>query len=126
MDECHMERVNTMIEIIFKVPELKKDKVLEVACEDGRLSRDLFVSWFLEIHLFDQCPEGLKKVRDWSRDIKSVKSIVESSMENYPFLQYYDLITLNWCIGYLSDSELVVFLKKCKDWLRPSEKRSTR
>ena len=115
-----------MIEIIFKVPELKKDKVLEVACEDGRLSRDLFVSWFLEIHLFDQCPEGLKKVRDWSRDIKSVKSIVESSMENYPFLQYYDLITLNWCIGYLSDSELVVFLKKCKDWLRPSEKRSTR
>ena len=35
-------------------------------------------------------------------------------MQDYEFRSTYSLIALNWCIGYLSDEELVTFLKKCK------------
>ena len=35
-------------------------------------------------------------------------------MQDVIFEETYTLIALNWVIGYLSDEELVPFLKKCK------------
>ena len=36
------------------------------------------------------------------------------------------MITMNWCIGYLQENQLVGFLRLCKLWLTKSKKPATR
>ena len=41
MEKCHHGRLQLVKGIMQRVPDLKKDSALEVACGDGRLSKDL-------------------------------------------------------------------------------------
>ena len=50
----------------------------------------------------------------WSRETENIGRLDQVRMQDYEFRSTYSLIALNWCIGYLSDEELVTFLKKCK------------
>ena len=41
-----------------------------------------------------------------------LKNVKKSKMQDYEFKHEYNLILMNWCIGFLDDDELVTFLLK--------------
>lgn len=62
MEICHSASVKILDKFLKSLGKIDKSCVLEVACGDGRLSKDLLSSWFEEIDMFDQCPKAVKLV----------------------------------------------------------------
>ena len=54
--------------IMRQIPDLKKERALEVACGDGRLSKDLLSQMFTYVDMFDQCPLAIDKVLEWKSE----------------------------------------------------------
>ena len=42
-------------------------------------------------------------------------------MLSFKFRRNYDLIVINWCLGYLSDPEAVLFLTECSRHIRKDQ-----
>ena len=107
-------RIKHMKEVLTSLPNLKTDRALEVACGAGQLSRRILVPKFEKVDLFDQATDAIEEVKLWSRETENIGRLDLVRMQDFKFMETYTLIALNWSIGYLSDEELVTFLKKCK------------
>ena len=47
-------------------------------------------------------------------------------MQDYDPKETYDLIAMNWCLGYVKDEDVVKVLRKFKGNLRAPDKKKTR
>ena len=83
MEKCHYGRLQLMKGIMQQVADLKKDRALEVACGDGRLSKDLLSQMFTRVDLFDQDPTAIDIVKAWSRGVDAVKSVKLATMQTF-------------------------------------------
>ena len=63
MEVCHGPSVTIIEALLKKLPGLDLTRALEVACGDGRLSKDLLQKWFKKIDLFDQCSNAITEVK---------------------------------------------------------------
>ncbi|KAA1067116.1 hypothetical protein PGT21_014313 [Puccinia graminis f. sp. tritici] len=93
------------------------------------------------LELSSQSPPSSKAVRFWKKSIQAFEpseAIVHLSSPSAPIIMIsdscsivgpkdgwndgcgYDVIWAQWTLGHLSDEELVDFLKKCKESLRPA------
>ena len=109
-----------------KLPGLDDTRVLEVACGDGCLTKDLLHEWFKKIDLFDQCPKAIAKVNLMKESINAIENVELADMISFKFQHTYSAIILRWCIGYLNERQLVDFLMRAKYWLKKDKKRLTR
>ena len=50
---CHPGSIQMFLEAMKHLPNLKKERVLEVACGDGQLTRDFLTKEFKEVYMFD-------------------------------------------------------------------------
>ena len=69
---CHPASVQMLEGFLKSLGELDRKRALEVACGDGRLTRDLLAKWYEEVDMFDQCPVAVELVKQLRREVNSI------------------------------------------------------
>ena len=105
---------------------LEYKRAIDVAGGDGRVSKECLCGLFPAVDLFDQCPKAINKVKQVRPFFPRLKSVKKKTMQEYVFKNQYNLILMNWCAGYLSNDELILFLLKAQGWLIRGYKKTTR
>ena len=78
-----------------------------MAAGDARLSRNLLSKMFKLIDCFDQCPKAVKKIEKLKLSYDVIKKVDQATMQSFIWEEVYTCIFLRWCIGYLTDRELI-------------------
>ena len=112
-----MEKVNTksielLKEFLASLESLEYTRAIDVAGGDGRVTKECLCGLFPAIDLMDQCPKAINLVMQVKHFFPRLKNVKKSTMQDYEFKHEYNLILMNWCIGFLDDNELVTFLLK--------------
>lgn len=65
--------------------------------------------------------EPVAKFTDALQGTKGVRNVYNVGLEEWQPAEdaQYDLIWIQWCVGYITDQELVQFLERCKGVLTP-------
>ncbi|CEJ87478.1 hypothetical protein VHEMI04428 [[Torrubiella] hemipterigena] len=91
-------------------------KAVDVGAGIGRITEGLL------LHVADSVDvvEPVAKFTDRLKTKKGVCDIFNVGLEDWKATEgaQYDLIWIQWCLGYLSDDEIVDCLKRCKTTLR--------
>ena len=107
-----------------KLNDFGKGRALDVSCGDGRVTRELLLRYFDKIDMFDQCKEGIEKCKALKRDNpEKIDRVDIYQMQTFKWKERYDRVFLTWCTGYLTNDELINFLKKAKSYLNTGNKR---
>ena len=112
MAHCHQKAIILLEEFIKSMTSLGTKRALEVAAGDGQASRDLLQNFFEAIDCFDQCPNAIKQLEMLQDSIKKIQKVDQATMQSFFWEELYDCILLRWCVGYLGDEELIVFLNQ--------------
>jgi len=62
----------------------------------------------------------LEKARVDLKDNEKVGEFYLKGMQEMNFDYKYDCIWIQWVIGHLTDDDLIIFMKKCKEALTPN------
>lgn len=67
--------------------------------------------------------EPIAKFNDKLREISDVRSIFNVGLEEWSPVEgiQYDLVWIQWCVGYLTDEQLVAFLMRCRQAFSPEK-----
>ena len=87
------------------------DQALDCGAGIGRISKETLLPRFLDVDLLEASPvqiEGAKK------NVPTVRNFFCEGMQHHNFRARYDCIWLQWCVGYLLDTDFIDFLKKAK------------
>ena len=104
-----------------------KERALEVGCGDGMLTRDYILPLkFKAIDMFDKCPIGIGKVNEFKPEFSTIDSVSIEKMEDFVWQRDYSAIYMRWCVGYLDDNNLKLFLMNAKRHLITEPKARTR
>ena len=85
-------------------------RVLDVACKDGKVTRDFLVDKFEVVDMFDIDPIEIKKSKELKPQHKNIRNIDCISMQEYKWKEKYNCIFIRWGIGYLKGRELLKLL----------------
>ena len=127
IDACHPAAVALMKAFLQEIPNLPLGRALDVAAGFGRVTEDFLLYRYKEIDVFDPLPDTYNALCELRKEHGQIKWVDKETMQNYNWREEYDGVYLNWCAGYLSNGELVQFLRRAKDSLRkPAERRTRR
>ena len=77
----------------------------------------LLLGIYKRVDLFDQCPVAVKKAKKAMEGHKSKGYVAKAAMQYFNWRFKYSTIYMVWCVGYLSDEELIVFMRRAKSQL---------
>ena len=124
MEVNHEKSLKILDSFFNKLSYMSKERALDAACGDGRLTSDFLSRFFEEVDMFDQCPKAINIVNNLKKEVKQIKNVQLKKMQNYVFTQLYTCIILRWATGWVEDDEIKEFLRKCslhlKNWKRNS------
>ena len=103
-------------------------RAIDIAGGDGSLAKELLVAKYKTVDLFDRCPTAVKKAKLALRNHPRIGHNSMSTMEEFDWPEDYNAIFMVWVSGYLSNIDLVEFLKRAKTRLKtaagPSRRKS--
>lgn len=116
---------------IFKIlqtdgtSKYKCDRNLALDCGAGigRVSKHLLLKNFNSVEMVDVTENFVKKATEYLGvdDAKRVLKFHCSGLQSfYPEQNKYDVVWIQWVLGYLKDNDAVDFLKRCKASLKPN------
>lgn len=111
----------------LKVPENMKKLTLDVGAGIGRVTKHLLSKISNECDLLEPSEHFAAKIREELADLKENKigDIYVVSMQDWEIPKHkvgkYYLIWCQWCLGQLTDVDLVLFLNKCRQLLIPND-----
>lgn len=126
MEQCHLVSYILLEQFLDELQQLDKGRALEVAAGDGRTTKDLLRHRFEKVDCFDRCPVAVKKLEALRAKYPKIDLVDQATMQGYVWQRQYTGIFLRWCSGYLTDLELVAFLKTAANQLQPSAVKTTR
>ncbi|XP_057780783.1 alpha N-terminal protein methyltransferase 1-like [Salvia miltiorrhiza] len=93
----------------------------------GRVTKNLLIRYFNEVDLLEPVSHFLDTAREnlspenlmVTGDHKAVNFFCVPLQEFTPEAARYDIIWIQWCIGHLSDDDLMSFFDRAKGGLRP-------
>eukprot|EP01114_Cavostelium_apophysatum_P023318 TRINITY_DN8740_c0_g1_i1.p1 TRINITY_DN8740_c0_g1~~TRINITY_DN8740_c0_g1_i1.p1 ORF type:complete len:325 (-),score=47.61 TRINITY_DN8740_c0_g1_i1:561-1436(-) len=93
---------------------LGKGRAIDCGAGIGRIAKGLIVPIFQQTDLLELNPTFLAKAKEFINSEK-VKNYFCSGLHQFDFGDNkYDLIWIQWVIGYLTDAHLVDFLQRCQ------------
>ena len=94
----------------------KRFRALDVAAGDGRFTKEFLVNKYSMVDLFEQDKIGFGKAKTSLTRHPRVGKIKKAKMQTYYWdpEHFYSAIFMVWCVGYISDTELITFLSKAK------------
>ncbi|KAJ6782411.1 hypothetical protein PWT90_06185 [Aphanocladium album] len=83
----------------------------------GRITKDLLLSIAEEVDVV----EPISRFTEGLKDVKGVRNIYNVGLEEWEPVAgtRYDLIWTQWCLGHLTDEQVVKYLEVCKTVLTP-------
>lgn len=99
------------------LPKHKLGKVRALDCGSGigRITINLLRYYFKEIHLLEPVTSLIEKSKENLSKYDNKFVYINTGLENFNFNEKYDLIWIQWVLGYLNDDDLTSFLLKCKN-----------
>lgn len=120
-----------LMEILSNMPEslLSSKHLVALDCGAGvgRVTENLLLRRFHEVDLVEPVSHFLEAAKDSLRIVSSTSSVFGRAVHFYceplqaftPDANRYDVIWVQWCIGHLTDQDLVEFFKRAKVGLKP-------
>lgn len=100
----------------------QRDRALDVCAGVGRVTESVLLSLARSVDLFDASDQLIDAARlrlAWAGE--RVRQFICVAMEDFrPAPATYDIVWIQWCVGYLSDDDLVAFLRRCRASLAPN------
>jgi len=90
--------------------EGKVDRCVDCGAGIGRITEGLLLSIAKTVDIV----EPISKFSEKLRDLPGVGNIFNIGLESWTPMEEYDLIWNQWCLGHLTDSQLVEYLERCK------------
>ncbi|KAL6045078.1 N-terminal Xaa-Pro-Lys N-methyltransferase 1, partial [Balamuthia mandrillaris] len=102
---------------------LQRSAALDCGAGIGRITKDMLLKHFERVDLVEPNADFLNKAKELLSPCQSeshrVGEYFNSSLQEFaPQTAFYDVIWVQWVIGYLTDEHLVSFFKRCKAGLR--------
>ncbi|CAB3408112.1 unnamed protein product [Caenorhabditis bovis] len=96
------------------------DYALDCGAGIGRITKHLLIPLYKKVDMVDVVEEFIAKSEEYIGSKNGVgNKFVEGLQTFEPPLGRYDLIWIQWVSGYLTDSDLVSFFKRCAAGLKP-------
>lgn len=94
------------------------DRVLDCGAGIGRITKNLLCKHFKCVDMLEQDEKFLEEAKLKCRGA-NVKNFYCSGLQEFTPTenQKYDVIWIQWVLGYITDDDLVAFLKKCSKLL---------
>ncbi|RKP22271.1 alpha-N-methyltransferase NTM1, partial [Syncephalis pseudoplumigaleata] len=91
----------------------------------GRVTKQLLLNFFDRVDLVECTGKFLEQARDdvLKQEVETgrVDRLFHTGLEAFsPEAQRYDLVWCQWVLNYLTDDDLVLFLKRCVAGLKPN------
>lgn len=83
----------------------------------GRVTKGLLVKLFDQVDLVESNPKFLQEAQSqYLKDVSDkIGLYIQVGLEDFnPTANRYNLIWCQWVLGHLKDSDLILFLKRCK------------
>jgi len=121
----NIDLTSSMQFVYSYVQELKKGgsqtHVADCGSGIGRITKCLLSGLFDKIDMVEPCSKFLEKADVYLGDERSKvdKKICLGLQDFYPEKDRYDVIWCQWVLCYQADNDLVKFLKRCSEALKP-------
>jgi len=91
------------------------ESAIEMGAGIGRVSKATLLPRFKNVDLLEPAPAQIKEAES---NVPDIRKFYNMGMQEYVFEDKYDAVWLQWCLSYLTDSDLHDFLIKTRDNLR--------
>ena len=112
IDEVDTFFSGKVIDEFSKEFEMKFNRCLDCGAGIGRISKDVFVKRFENCDLVEINPVYVETAKKFIGSEK-MKNFYTSSLQDFEPTEAYDLIWVQWVLGYLADDDLVKFFERC-------------
>lgn len=103
---------------MFKMkPAPEKQRALDCGAGIGRVSKNLLMDFFKTVDLVEQEESFAKKAEESLKDSGHLGKVFNVGLQHFVPEEKYDIIWMQWVLGYLKDHHLVEFLKTCANAL---------
>ena len=92
---------------------------MDVAAGIGRKSKFFLCENFEQVDALEQCKKFLDKAKTYINSPK-MRNFYVIGVQNFDFECQYDLIWNQWILAQLTDEDMVAWLKKCCENLKPN------
>lgn len=113
---------NAFLDVLKQIrPQLKFDVVADCGAGIGRVTKNLLLSRFSNVHLVEQSPRLLAAAPSYlgQENNGRITCIVTGLQDFNPTPNTYDVIWIQWVIGHLHDIDFVHFFRRCSLGLKP-------
>ena len=126
MEACHDRSILIMNDFLDSLGALDGTRAIDIAGGDGRVIKHLLRKRYSAVDCFDMCMESVKILEELRKNLECIEDVDQADMKSFEWQHQYSGIFLRWCIGYLTDEQLVDFLQLASAHLIPSRHRQTR
>jgi protein N-terminal methyltransferase len=125
LPETHMPDINGSEKLIARIKDLRNPptfgRAIDCGCGIGRITKDLLCRYFSKIDLLDPCEKYIDMCKDYVDQPEIVEHTFCKGLQQFKFEQgKYDVIWVQWCLLYMTDYDIVNFLKRAKRNLNPN------
>lgn len=109
-----------LAQLYTKRPELGRTKAVDCGAGIGRVTKHLLLPRFSEVHLLEQSPMLIRAAPSYlgESDLARTKLVCTGMQAFDPPPSTYDVVWIQWAIGHLTDSDLVMFLVRIEASLK--------
>eukprot|EP00386_Alphamonas_edax_P002653 GDKI01008026.1.p1 GENE.GDKI01008026.1~~GDKI01008026.1.p1 ORF type:complete len:282 (+),score=83.03 GDKI01008026.1:20-865(+) len=109
---------------ISKLPESKGGPceftyAMDCGAGIGRVSKGCLLQKFQKVDLVEPCEKYLEKAKEDLPSDRAIEFICQGLQDLVPAKGRYDCIWVQWVALYLTDKDLIDFLHRCREALRP-------
>ena len=110
MAKANPKALEQLNRFIGELATMKCETALEVACGAAHCTKAVLSKKFCKIDLFDESQGAVTDALKNLEGVERVGQVATSRMQDYTFDEKYNCILLRYCVGYLTDDELVQFI----------------
>jgi protein N-terminal methyltransferase len=104
--------------MMFKTkPSPERRRAVDCGAGIGRISKYLLMDFFEKVDLVEQDENFVKKAEESLKDTGKLGRIFNVGLQDFQPEEKYDVIWIQWVLGYLKDPDLVELLRRCSNAL---------